>query len=84
MRTMRQAAHLEAKVDGDVWNQLDDLEKKILMYMGSRSKVIRSELEIHTGKASRTIIMRLNHLISLGLIKRNGRINDPTQTYEMV
>ena len=84
MRTIRQSARIEANVDGDIWNQLDELERKILTYMGSRSKVIRSELVMHTGKASRTIIMRLNHLISLGIIKRNGRINDPTQTYEMV
>lgn len=84
MRTMRQSARLEAKVDGDIWNQLDELEKKILTYMGSRSSVTRSELEKYTGKASRTIALRLNHLIGLDIIKRNGRINDPTQTYEMI
>lgn len=84
MRTMRQSARLEAKVDGVIWNQLDELEKKILTYMGSRSSVTRSDLEKYTGKASRTIALRLNHLIGLNIIKRNGRINDPTQTYEMI
>lgn len=31
VRTMRQAAHIETKVDGNVWEQLDDLEKKYLL-----------------------------------------------------
>lgn len=84
VRTMRQTTHIETKVDGDVWNQLDDLEKKILTYMGSKSSVTRSELEIYTDKKGRTIMMRLNHLIDLSLVKRNGHPNDPTQTYELI
>lgn len=84
VRTMRQATHIETKVDGDVWNQLDDLEKKILTYMGSKSSVTRSELEIYTDKKGRTIMMRLNHLIDLSVVKRNGHPNDPTQTYELI
>lgn len=83
VRTMRQAAHIETKVDGNVWEQLDDLEKKILTYMGSKSSVTRSELEIYTGKKGRTIMLRLNHLMDLSIVKRNGHQNDPTQTYAM-
>lgn len=52
--------------------------------MGSRSSITRSEFKKYAGKASRTIALRLNHLIGLDIIKRNGRINDPTQTYEMI
>lgn len=84
VRTMRQVTHMETKVDGSVWNQLDDLEKKILTYMGSKSSVTRSELEIYTGRKGRTIMLRLNHLMDLNVVKRNGRPNDPTQTYELV
>lgn len=83
VRTMRQAAHIETKVDGNVWEQLDDLGKKILTYMGSKSSVTRSELEIYTGKKGRTIMLRLNHLMDLSIVKRNGHQNDPTQTYAM-
>lgn len=32
VRTMRQVAHIEMKVDGNVWEQLDDLEKNTYLY----------------------------------------------------
>lgn len=35
----------------DIWEQLDDLEREILVYMGSRRAVSRKELEEQTKKA---------------------------------
>ena len=70
------------KVDGNVWEQLVDLEKNTYLY-GSKSSITRSELEIYTGKKGRTIMLRLNHLMDLSIVKRNGHQNDPTQTYAM-
>lgn len=84
MRSIRQSAHVEANVNSVIWEQLDDLEKAILTYVGSRLKTTRSELEVYTGKAGRTITNRLNRLIKLNVIRRNGKKNDPTQDYQLV
>ena len=67
----------------EIWQQLDELEKSILTYLGSKKKVTRSELCTYTSKAPNTISARLNHLISINIIKRNGSKYDPKQTYEM-
>lgn len=84
MRTMRQSDRMEGSIGSSVWRELDELEKTILTYMGSKKEIRRVELETLTGKAGRTITVRLNHLIELGIIKRNGNKNDPKQTYELI
>lgn len=81
MRTMRQADRVIENVGDDIWNQLDDMERSILACMGSRASVTRAELEQYTNRSSRTVGNRLNHLMELGLIKRNGNKFDPKQTY---
>ena len=67
-----------------VWEGLDDLEKQILAYMAGKRQVKTSELAKHTQKAPRTISVRLNHLLELNFIKRNGTKTDPKQTYELI
>ena len=52
--------------------------------MGSRTTVTRAELEQHINRSARTVGARLNHLMEMGLVKRNGHRYDPKQTYEMV
>ena len=83
MRNIRQENRLERILTPEVWQQLDELEKLILTYLGSKKTVTRSELCTYTNKAPNTISARLNHLISLNIIKRNGSKYDPKQTYEM-
>lgn len=84
MRTMRQSDRAAENIGVDIWNQLDDLEKKILAYMGSNKEVKSSELSEMTQKSGRTINDRLNHLISLDIVKINGNKYDPNHTYEVV
>lgn len=84
MRTKRQSDRAAEIIGNDEWKQLDDLEKRILTYMGSRKLVTRAELESYTGKAGRTIAVRLNRLIDRQIVKRNGNKNDPKQTYELI
>ena len=84
MRTMRQSDRTIENIGNDIWDKLDDLERKILVYMGSRATVTRAELEQHISRSGRTVGARLNHLMELGLVKRNGNMYDPKQTYEMV
>lgn len=84
MRTMRREDRAEESVGEDIWDNLDELAKSILAYMGSKNAVTRAELEQHTGRSGRTVSMRLNRLMELGLIKRNGNMYDPKQTYTML
>lgn len=83
MRNIRQESRLERLITPKIWEQLDELEKSILTYLASNKTVTRSELCSYTSKAPNTITARLNHLISLNIIKRNGSKYDPKQTYEM-
>ena len=84
MRTMRQSDRAAENLGKDVWEGLDDLEKQILAYMAGKKQVKTSELVKHTGKSARTVGVRLNNLIELKIIRRNGEKNDPTQSYEMI
>ena len=84
MRAMRQSDRAIENIGNDIWDKLDDLERKILVYMGSRTIVTRAELEQHINRSGRTVGARLNHLMEMGLVKRNGHMHDPKQTYEMV
>jgi len=84
MRNMRQTDRVVETIGSDMWLGLDDLEKSILSYMSATKCVTTNELVEHIGKSKRTVGTRLNHLIALKIIKRNGAKNDPTQTYEMV
>lgn len=84
MRTMRQSDRAVATLGEGMWAELDDLEKQILAYMAGRKHVKTAELVENTGKSTRTIGVRLNHLMELNIIKRNGAKNDPRQTYEML
>lgn len=83
MRHIRQESRLERIITPEIWQQLDELEKSILTYLASRKTVTRAELCTFTSKAPNTISARLNHLIKLNIIKRNGSKYDPKQTYEM-
>ena len=84
MRTMRLSDRAAATIGEDIWAELDDLERQILACMSGVMQVTTSELAKQTGKSARTIGVRLNHLIDLNIIKRNGNKNDPKQFYEMV
>ena len=83
MRTARQSDGIEESLGENIWEELDDLEKEILAYMVGKRQVKTIELAKHTGKASRTVSVRLNHLLDLNIIKRNGEKTDPRQTYEI-
>ena len=81
MRKIRQKEQAIGNIGNDIWEQLDDLEREILVYMGSRRAVSRKELEEQTKKSRGTILKRLKHLSDLGIIKQNGRLRDPHHSY---
>jgi len=76
----RQERAVEA-VGRSAWQDLDDLEREILAFMGSRQQVTRAELCQVTGKSAGTVTSRLNRLMEMGFVHRKGSRHDPTQAY---
>lgn len=65
------------------WNSLDFMEKRYL-YMVSHKQVTTAELAKNIERSGKTVGTRLNRLIDLNIIKRNGSLTNPKQTYEMI
>lgn len=84
MREIRQKEHAVDTIGREKWEDLDDLEKEILTYMGSRKTVTSSELVKKTGRSRKTVLLRLHNLTSLGIIKQNGKEHDPKRNYELL
>lgn len=84
MRAIRQIDRAVKTIGADKWDELDELEKKIMVYMTSRKSVKTIELSNKMEKSPRTIGVRLNHLMELKLVKRNGSKNDPNLSYEII
>ena len=84
MRSIRQREKIADSIGEAAWNDLDDMERKILVYMASHKQVTTSELATLVERTGRTVGVRLKHLMELNIIKRNGTLTDPKQTYEMI
>ncbi len=84
MREMRQSDRAVESIGTDLWDELDDLEKAILSYMGSKTTVTRVELCDITGKSNRTVTSRLNRLMDMDIVRRNGNKYDPKHTYSLI
>ena len=84
MRSIRRQDSAFNRIGAEIWGQLDELERRILVYMSNRNSVSRAELQNILDKSFTPIKNRLNHLIELGVIKRNGATNDPKQTYSIL
>lgn len=81
VRSQRREERAEEAIGTDAWGELDDLEREILAFMGSRKEVTRAELVKITGKSAVTVISRLNQLMEKGIIHRKGKKHDPSQVY---
>ena len=84
MRSIRQKEKIANSIGEAAWDDLDDMERKILVYMASHKLVTTSELAALVERSGRTVGIRLKRLMDLNIIKRNGALTDPKQTYEMI
>lgn len=66
-----------------IWNKLDDLEKKILIFCSNHNNATRAQLTEFTGYESKTVLRRINNLMQWKLLVRNGCQNDPKQSYSI-
>ncbi len=84
VRKLRRQDRAAQTIGNKTWQDLDDLERDIMAFMGSRQRVSRAELENVTGKNGRTITRRLKHLMEIGIVRRVGNKYDAAHTYEIV
>lgn len=83
MRRMRQKEKTREILGEEIWEQLDDLERNMLIYMGSHRQVTSRELAEYTGRSRGTVNARLNHLLALCAIRQIGNKHDPRCSYEI-
>ena len=83
MRSMRQRSYAVKQIGQDTWDSLDQTEQALIVYMVNKGPAKRSELCKYTGKSIGTVINRLNHLVTKGIIKTNGKKYDPNLTYDV-
>lgn len=84
MRMIRQSGHTVESVGKEIWNSLDEIEKRILTYLVNHGPASRAQLEAFTKKSEGTVRNRLNRLIDIHLVKANGNQYAPGRTYEAV
>ena len=84
MRTERQNDRAAESIGIEKWEQLDNLEKQILTVLSSRGKATCADLVSYTGKSRKPVSDRLNNLISLNIIRANGKVHDPKRTYTLL
>lgn len=83
MRKLRQSDKLENSIGEEIWANLDNVDRKIVLYVANRGKASRKELEEETGKSATTINKRIKKLIEKDLLVRIGDKNDPKQYLEL-
>lgn len=83
MRNIRRKDKAVERVGEEVWKELDDLERQMVVFMASNTEVSRAQLEKHTGKSLQTVANRLKNLLEKGVIKSNGKKNDPKHSYSL-
>lgn len=84
MRNIRREDKAIKSVGEEVWKELDDLERQIVVFMASNMEASRAQLEKLTGRSYRTVTIRLSNLLEKGIIKSNGKKNDPKHSYSLV
>lgn len=82
-RSLRNVDRVTKDIGRDIWDSLDDIERTIIIFLGSKKYANRAELESVTNRSATTVKGRLNKLMELQIVKRNGNLNDPRQTYSL-
>ena len=83
MRKLRQNDKLKSSIGEEVWQKLDSIDKKIIIYIANRGKANRKNLEEETGKSATTVNKRIKKLIEENIIVRIGDKSDPKQHLEL-
>ena len=79
MRRLRKKTWLENTFNENMWDALDDNERRILYFISNRGKTTRKSIENYMGLSSTTINSNIRKLINKGLVERIGPKNSPKQ-----
>ena len=79
MRRLRKKTWLENVFNENLWDSLDDNERRILYFISNRGKATRKSIESYMGLSSTTINSNIRKLINKGLVERIGPKNSPKQ-----
>jgi ATP-dependent DNA helicase RecG len=71
-------------IDDNIWNELNDLDRKILTFININGEAKTSQLAKYTNITDRGIRKRLLHLQDIHLIKKNGVSSSPTLSYSLI
>lgn len=82
-RHLRQADTAAKVVGQEKWEQLDELERRILAFLSAHGAQSTSQLVQKLQKSDASIRRRINHLLELNLLTANGNSHDPTRTYQI-
>lgn len=79
MRSKRKAENLSRNTKiSEVWESLNEFERKVLMFIADRVETSTSEISKYTGRVKNTVLKALNKFEQLDLIEWIGTgLNDP-------
>lgn len=83
MRSARQEESALNEIGKELWNKLDSDEQKIVTFISAHKEVGVTEIEKIIDKSRRTINVKLNRLIDLGILVLNGNKYDSSHTYSI-
>ena len=82
VRTLRSRINAAQAVSYDIWQQLDELEKEILVLLSNNNGASTKELVEQTGRTAPTLQKRLKNLCEFGaVISRGSSPKDPRKRH---
>ncbi len=80
-RRLDQTKRLFSSLD---WGEIDELERKILVFLASRNKALVRDIVASVGRSKPTVANRLKKLQAKGVLRLNASSpRDPYQSYEL-
>ena len=75
--------YAQSAVSSADWSKMDEIEKKIVVYLSSRMDVKTKELAQYLNRSHQTVVKRLNALMQKGIVESSGGTTDPKRTYAL-
>ena len=75
--------YTQSAVSSADWNKMDEIERKIVVYLTSRTDAKTKELAQYLDRSHQTVVKRLNILIQKDVVESSGGTTDPKRTYAL-
>lgn len=77
------SGYTQSAVSSADWNKMDEIERKIVVYLTSRTDAKTKELAQYLDRSHQTVVKRLNILIQKDVVESSGGTTDPKRTYAL-